>query len=145
MLKANFSFFLRFRNCAFGQKWWNFINLFFFFESKQIFLKKDVRTLKVAVDILCQHFIVQRLYSHTQCSCQQGTHKYMNEQEDTYVAVVEKCTVDGAITFTLMKHKHKGHTNEWRHPDYYNVVLRWLPSTPIYKMYKGVGDCEEHG
>jgi len=35
----------------------------------------------------------------------------MNELKDTYVEVV-KYTVDGADTFTLMKHKHKGHTNE---------------------------------
>jgi len=39
-----------------------------------------------------------------------------------------KYTLDGANTFTLMKHKHKGHTNEWRHHDYYNVVMRLPPS-----------------
>jgi len=27
------------------------------------------------------------------------------------VAVVEKCTLGGANTFTVMKHKHKEHTN----------------------------------
>jgi len=36
----------------------------------------------------------------------------MKEHEDTYVAVVEKYTLDGINTFTLMKHMHKGHTNE---------------------------------
>ena len=53
----------------------------------------------------------------------------MKEHEDIYVAVVEKYTLDGATTYILMKHKHVGHTHEWRHRDYYNVVLRWLPST----------------
>jgi len=33
------------------------------------------------------------------------THKCIKEQKDTYVAVVEKYTLDGAKTFTLMKHK----------------------------------------
>jgi len=28
------------------------------------------------------------------------------------VAAVEKYMVDGANTFTLMNHKHEGHTNE---------------------------------
>jgi len=32
----------------------------------------------------------------------------MKEHENTYVAVVEKYMLDGANTFTLMKHKHKG-------------------------------------
>jgi len=36
----------------------------------------------------------------------------MKEREDIYVAVVEKYRLDGANTFTFMKHKHKGHTNE---------------------------------
>jgi len=36
----------------------------------------------------------------------------MNEYEDIYVAAVETYTLDGVNTFTLMKHKHKGHTNE---------------------------------
>jgi len=36
----------------------------------------------------------------------------MNEYEDTYVAVVETYTLRGANTFTSMKDKHKGHTNE---------------------------------
>jgi len=70
-----------------------------------------------------------------------GTHIYMNELEDTKVEVVEKYTHDGINTFTLMKHKHQGHTHEWRHYDY-NVVLRWLLSAPIYKMHEGVGGCE---
>jgi len=30
----------------------------------------------------------------------------MKEDEDIYVAVVEKCKLDGADTFTLTKHKH---------------------------------------
>jgi len=29
-----------------------------------------------------------------------------------YVVVVEKYALDGVNTFTLMKHKHKGHMNE---------------------------------
>jgi len=41
-----------------------------------------------------------------------------------------------------MKHKHRGHTHEWRHCDHYHVVLRWLPSTPIYAMHGEVGGCE---
>jgi len=36
----------------------------------------------------------------------------MNELEDIYVKVVEKYSLDGANTFTLMKHKHKGHMHE---------------------------------
>ena len=50
----------------------------------------------------------------------------MNEHNDTYVEVVEKYTLDVANTLTLMKHKHKGHINEWCYHDYYNVVLQWL-------------------
>ena len=33
------------------------------------------------------------------------THKCIKEQKDTYMAVVEKYTLDGAKTLTLMKHK----------------------------------------
>ena len=51
-------------------------------------------------------------------------HKFMKEHEDIFVAVVEKHALDGANTFILMKHKHKGHTPEWRHQHYYDVVLR---------------------
>jgi len=51
-------------------------------------------------------------------------------------------TLDGANTFTVMKHKLLRHPHEWRHNAYYNVVLRWLPSTSIYKMHEGVGGCE---
>jgi len=38
----------------------------------------------------------------------------MREHEDTYVAVVEKYTrtLDGANTFTLMKHKDKVHMHK---------------------------------
>ena len=36
----------------------------------------------------------------------------MNEIEDIYVEVAEKYAFDDANTFTLMKHKHKGHTHE---------------------------------
>jgi len=36
----------------------------------------------------------------------------MKEHEDIYVAAVKKYTLDGDNTFTLMKHKHKRHTNE---------------------------------
>jgi len=50
----------------------------------------------------------------------------MKEHEDIYVAVVEKYTLDGANTHTLMK--HTGHTLELCHHDYYNVVLRLHPS-----------------
>jgi len=48
--------------------------------------------------------------------------KNMNELEDIYVEVVRKYTRYGANTFTLMKHKHKGHTHDWRHHYFYNVV-----------------------
>jgi len=65
---------------------------------------------------------MHKVFKHT--SQWQGKHEYMNELKDTYVEVV-KYTVDGADTFTLMKHKHKGHTNEWHHHNY-DVVLRWL-------------------
>ena len=46
----------------------------------------------------------------------------MKEHEGTYVTVEEKYTLDGANTFTLMKHKHEEDTHEWRHRDYYNAV-----------------------
>jgi len=76
------------------------------------------------------HCIVKRLNSHTQRANAKHhndkKHKYMNERKDTYVEVVEKYTRDGANSFTLMKHKHKRHTNEWRHHDQHKVVLRWL-------------------
>jgi len=36
----------------------------------------------------------------------------MKEHEDILMAVVDNYTLDGANTFTLMKHKHKWHTNE---------------------------------
>jgi len=39
-------------------------------------------------------------------------HKCMKEHEDTYVAVAEKYTLDGANTFMFMKHKHERHTHE---------------------------------
>jgi len=45
--------------------------------------------------------IVQRLHSHTQrrrpkhASQQQGTHKYVKEHEDKYVAATEKHTFKG--------------------------------------------------
>jgi len=40
------------------------------------------------------------------------THTYMKEHKDIYVLVVKKCMLDDTNTCTLMKHKHKGHTNE---------------------------------
>jgi len=39
----------------------------------------------------------------------------MKEREHRCVAVVEKHTLDGANTITLMKHMHKGHRHDWRH------------------------------
>jgi len=39
----------------------------------------------------------------------------MKQHEDTNVVVIAKCTLDDANIFTLMKHKHKGSTHEWRH------------------------------
>jgi len=54
----------------------------------------------------------------------------MKEHEDRYVAVVEKHTLDGANTITLMKHKRrirgtsKEHTHGWRHHGCYDIVLR---------------------
>jgi len=36
----------------------------------------------------------------------------MKVHEDIFVEVIEKYTLDGANTFTLMKQKHKGHTHE---------------------------------
>jgi len=38
-----------------------------------------------------------------------------------------------------MKHNITRHMHEWRHHDYYDVVLRWLPSTSVYKMHERVG------
>jgi len=46
----------------------------------------------------------------------------MKERED--VTVAEKYTFDGANTITLKKRKHKGHTQEWHHRGYCNIVLR---------------------
>jgi len=51
--------------------------------------------------------------------------KFMKKHKGTNVAVIAKYTFDTANTFTLMKHKRMSHTHEWRHHDYYNVVLRW--------------------
>jgi len=42
----------------------------------------------------------------------------MKEHKDTYVVLVDSLRLMGAVTFTLMKHKHKGHAYEWRHHDY---------------------------
>jgi len=36
----------------------------------------------------------------------------MKEHEDRYVEVEEKYKLDGANTFTLMKHKHRGHMSK---------------------------------
>jgi len=36
----------------------------------------------------------------------------MNELEDIYLAAVEKYTLNASNTFTLMKHKHKGHAHQ---------------------------------
>jgi len=47
----------------------------------------------------------------------------MKEHEGKYVAVVEKQTLDDTSTMTFMKHKHKGHTHEWRHHGCYNLVV----------------------
>jgi len=66
----------------------------------------------------------------------------MKEDEDIYVAVVE-CIRLMALIHLLWWNKLIRHTHEWRHHDYYNVVLRWLPSTSIYVMHEGVGGCEE--
>jgi len=38
--------------------------------------------------------------------------EHMREHEDTHVAVVEKYTLGGAITFTLVKHKHEAHVRQ---------------------------------
>jgi len=40
------------------------------------------------------------------------------------MAVVEKHTLDGANTISLMRRMHKGRTNEWRLDGYYNTALR---------------------
>jgi len=69
----------------------------------------------------------------------------MNEHEVIYVAVVEKYTFVGVNTLALMKYKHKGHANEWRHNDYYHVVLRSLPGTPNYKMHREWEAAEDQG
>jgi len=52
------------------------------------------------------------------------------------VTEVEKYTLDDANTFTFMKRKREGHTHEWCHHDYYNLMLRSLPNTPICKILR---------
>jgi len=47
----------------------------------------------------------------------------MKEHEDRFVTVVENQSLDGANTITLIQHKHKWHTHEWRHHGYYNILL----------------------
>jgi len=42
----------------------------------------------------------------------------------------------------LIKHKLLRHTCERRYHDYYNVELRRLPSTSMYKVHEGVGGSE---
>jgi len=45
----------------------------------------------------------------------------------------------------LMKHKCVVLVKDTRMDDTngcYNIVLRWLPTKPIYKMHWGVGGCE---
>ena len=57
-------------------------------------------------------------------------------------------TLDGANAFTVLwwntsflRHFVQ-HTHEWRHHDYYNEELQWLPSTSMYRMHEGVGGCK---
>jgi len=52
---------------------------------------------------------------------------------------LHKGVLNGANKFTSMKHKHEGYRHKWRHHDFYNIVLRWLSGTPIYKMHGGSG------
>jgi len=47
----------------------------------------------------------------------------MKENEERYVAVAEKYALDGTDSFTLMKHKYKGHTLERRHHLRHNFRL----------------------
>jgi len=47
----------------------------------------------------------------------------MKENEERYVAVAEKYALDGTDSFTLMKHKYKGHTHERRHHLRHNFRL----------------------
>jgi len=47
----------------------------------------------------------------------------MKEDGGIYEAAVECVRLNGANTFTLMKHKLIRHTNALSHHDYYNVVL----------------------
>jgi len=64
------------------------------------------------------------------------------------VAEVEKHTLDGASTITLMKHKHRHvalvKRTRWVAPAR-SVVLRWLTRWLIDKMHGGEGGCEGPG
>ena len=91
------------------------------------------------------------LHSHTQgarlCTCiavRRNTQTH--ERRRGYIRGGSRVyTLNGANTYTLMKHKLIRHTHESRHHDYFNVVLRWLPNTSIYAMCEGVGGCEGSG
>ena len=37
------------------------------------------------------------------------------------------------------------HTHVWRHHDYYNEEMQWLPSTSMYRMHEGVGGAKDQG
>jgi len=56
----------------------------------------------------------------------------MTKHGDICVAVVEKYALDGANTFTLMKHKHKEHRHERRHHDYTIIMSTVMTSKYTY-------------
>ena len=67
----------------------------------------------------------------------------MKEDEDVYVVVVESIRLMALILWW------KTSLKDTRMNDaimiIYNVALRLLPSTSIYKMHVGVGGCEGPG
>jgi len=50
-------------------------------------------------------------------------------------------TLNEADAFTVLwwNTSFLRHTHEWRHHDYYNEELQWLPSTSMYRMHEGRG------
>jgi len=70
----------------------------------------------------------------------------MYELQDIHLEVVKSYTLGGANTFPLMKHKYKGHTYDWRHHYFYNVVLRWISKcTDLKNAWVMVGGCKGPG
>jgi len=114
--------------------WW------FLKVSRQPFLKYF--WIVALCTILCKVFsLTHNALDLKQTSQWQGTHNYMNEYEDIYVAVVERHTLDSANTFPWWNKSIKG----IRMNDAAIIIVVQccddFPSTPIYKMHGEVGGC----